>query len=153
MRVVSTYTIGEIAHRTGFATSALRYYEGIGLVVPASRTAAGYRIYDDHALDRLAFIARAKQLGCSLEEITDLVDIWDGNRCGPVRRTFHDLVTTKLADAERQIAELTALAEQLRFAATQLSGPAVDGPCEESCACLALDRATSSVPLTRSVAR
>ena len=121
----ATLHIGEVAERTGFATSALRYYEGIGLVVPSSRTAAGYRIYDDHSLDRLAFIARAKQLGCSLEEITDLVDLWDGNRCGPVQRTFHDLVTTKLADAERQIAELTALADQL-IAAVQ--APRRTGP-------------------------
>ena len=153
MLLVSTYTIGEVADRTGFATSALRYYEGIGLVLPSSRTAAGYRVYDDHSLDRLAFIARAKQLGCSLDEITDLVDIWDGQRCGPVQRTFHDLLTTKLADAERQIAELTALADQLRFAATQLAGPAVDGPCDESCACLTLGRATTPVPLTRRASR
>ena len=153
MLLVSTSTIGEVADRTGFATSALRYYEGIGLVLPSSRTAAGYRIYDDHALDRLAFIARAKQLGCSLDEITDLVDIWDGNRCGPVQRTFHDLVTTKLADAERQIAELTALADQLRFAATQLSGPAVDGPRDATCACLTLDRAATPVPGSRKAPR
>ena len=37
---------------------------------PAGRTDAGYRLYDDGALERLAFVARAKQLGCSLEEIT-----------------------------------------------------------------------------------
>jgi MerR family transcriptional regulator, copper efflux regulator len=150
---VSTYTIGEVAERSGFAASALRYYEGIGLVVPADRTAAGYRLYDDHALARLSFIARAKQLGCSLEEITDLVDIWDGERCGPVQRTFHDLVTAKLADAERQIAELTALSEQLRYAAAQLAGPAVDGPCSENCACLALEHATVPVPLSPRVGR
>ena len=143
---MSTYTIGEVAERSGFAASALRYYEGIGLVAPCERTAAGYRLYDDHVLARLGFIARAKQLGCSLEEITDLVDLWDGERCGPVQRTFHELVTAKLVDAERQIAELTALSEQLRHAAAQLAGPALDGPCSESCACLALEHAT--VPLT-----
>jgi DNA-binding transcriptional MerR regulator len=150
---VSTYSIGQVADRTGFATSALRYYEAIGLVVPSSRTPAGYRVYDEGSIERLAFIARAKQLGCSLEEITDLVDIWDGERCGPVQRSFHELVTTKLADAERQISELTALADQLRFAATQLEGPAVDGPCDESCACLSFDRATRPVPLTRTSPR
>ena len=128
---VSTYTIGETAQRSGFSTSALRYYEGIGLVPPADRTDAGYRLYDDDTIARLAFIGRAKQLGCSLEEITDLVGIWDGERCGPVQKRFHDLVTTKLADAERQIAELTALADQLRHAAAQLAGPAPDGPCNE----------------------
>jgi MerR family copper efflux transcriptional regulator len=144
---VSTYTIGETAERSGFSASALRYYEGIGLVEPSTRTGAGYRVYDDNTLARLAFIARAKQLGCSLEEITDLAGIWDGERCGPVQKRFHDLVTTKLAAAERQIAELTALAEQLRRAAAQLAGPATDGPCDEGCACLALDSALAPVAL------
>jgi DNA-binding transcriptional MerR regulator len=141
---VSRYSIGETAERSGFSPSALRYYEGIGLVAPATRTDAGYRRYDDDALARLAFIARAKHLGCSLEEITDLVGIWDGERCGPVQRRFHDLVTAKLADAQRQIEELTALTEQLRYAAAQLAGPAVDGPCDAGCACSALDIAIGS---------
>lgn len=145
---VSTYTIGETAQRSGFSASALRYYEGIGLVPPPTRTGAGYRVYDDDTLARLSFIARAKQLGCSLEEITDLVGIWDGERCGPVQKRFHDLVTRKLADAERQIAELTALTDQLRHAAAQLAGPPLDGPCNEDCACLALDGALSPVTLT-----
>ena len=138
---MSTYTIGETAERSGFSASALRYYEGIGLVAPAERTGAGYRVYDDDTLDRLAFIARAKQLGCSLEEITDLVGIWDGENCGPVQRRFHDLVTTKLTDAERQIAELTALTDQLRHAALLLAGLPTDGPCSAACACTALGRA------------
>ncbi|MBA2282528.1 MAG: MerR family transcriptional regulator [Actinomycetota bacterium] len=134
---MSTYTIGQTAERSGFSASALRYYEGIGLVAPAERSGSGYRLYDDASLDRLAFIARAKALGCSLEEITDLVGLWDGERCGPIQRTFHDLVTSKLAQTERQIVELTALADQFRHAARQLAGPATDGPCSERCACLA----------------
>ena len=150
---VSTYTIGETAARSGFSASALRYYEGIGLVVPATRTAAGYRLYDDGTLARLSFIARAKQLGCSLEEITDLVGIWDGERCGPVQRRFHDLVTDKLAETQRQIVELTALADQLRHAALQLRGPATDGPCDERCACLTLEGASSVALTSKTAAR
>lgn len=151
---MSTYTIGETAERSGFSASALRYYEGIGLVEPPSRTASGYRLYDDDTLARLSFIARAKQLGCSLEEITDLVGIWDGERCGPVQRRFHDLVTDKLAETQRQIIELTALADQLRQTALQLAGPAIDGPCDERCACVALDAAAAaSVALTTKAGR
>jgi len=134
--VVSTYTIGEAAERSGFTASALRYYEGIGLVAPAGRTDAGYRVYDDDSLARLGFISRAKQLGCSLEQITDLLVIWGGGRCGPVQGRFHELVTTKIVDAQHQITELTAFATQLRAAATQLRGPAVDGPCGDDCACV-----------------
>ncbi len=136
--VVSTYTIGETARRSGFSASALRFYEDIGLVDPTSRTAGGYRLYDDGALARLAFIARAKQLGCSLEEITDLASIWDGERCGPVQRRFHDLVTDKIRAADAQAVELTAFAGQLRTAADQLSGDPVDGPCGPDCACVSV---------------
>lgn len=134
--VVTTYTIGEVADRSGFSSSALRYYEGIGLVPPSARSDAGYRLYDDHTLARLAFIARAKQLGCSLGEIADLVAVWDDKRCAPVQRHFHDLVTAKRTEAHRQITELTALIDQLQAAASQLAGPAIDGPCDDTCACV-----------------
>ena len=145
---MSTYTIGETAERSGFSASTLRYYEGIGLVAPSERTTSGYRLYDDTALARLAFIARAKQLGCSLEDIADLVGVWDGERCGPVQKRLHDLVTDKLAEAQRQIEELTAFRDQLHNAATNLTGPAPDGPCSESCACMAIEAAMAPVPLT-----
>ncbi|MGE3621959.1 MAG: MerR family transcriptional regulator [Acidimicrobiia bacterium] len=145
---MGTYTIGEAAERSGFSASALRYYEDIGLVEPATRSDAGYRLYDDGSLGRLAFVARAKQLGCTLEEITALVGIWDGQRCGPVQRRFHRLVTGKLEAADRQIAELTALRAQLAEAAAHLAGPATDGPCDEGCACATLPRVTP-VAMTR----
>ena len=144
---MSTYTIGQTAERSGFSASTLRYYEGIGLVVPTERTASGYRLYDEQGLARLAFIARAKQLGCSLEEIADLVGVWDGELCGPVQKRLHDLVTEKLAEAQRQIDELAQFRDQLHQAAGQLTAPAPDGPCSEACACMALDSALAPVPL------
>lgn len=144
---MSTYTIGEIAQRSGFTTSALRYYEGRGLVAPCARTESGYRVYDDHALARLAFIARAKQLGCSLDEIIDLVAIWDGEHCGPVQLRFHDLVTAKIDAVQTQMAELTAFAAQLQRAAAQLSVPAADGSCNDGCACIA-ERTIESTAVT-----
>jgi MerR family copper efflux transcriptional regulator len=145
---VGSYTIGQTAERSGFSASTLRYYEGIGLVVPSTRTDAGYRLYDDRALSRLAFIARAKQLGCSLEDIADLVGVWDGEACEPVQKRLHDLVTEKLAEAKRQIDELSAFCAQLDHAAGQLTAPAPDGPCSDACACMALDSALTRVPLT-----
>lgn len=133
---MSNYTIGQAADRSGFSATALRYYEGIGLVEPATRTAAGYRIYDDKMLARLSFIARAKQLGCSLDEITDLVAVWDGDRCEPVQRRFHELITDKIRIAQRQVVELSAFTSQLHAAAEQLSGEPTDGPCGDDCACV-----------------
>jgi MerR family transcriptional regulator, copper efflux regulator len=88
-RCVDTFTIGEAAARTGFPPSTLRYYETIGLVAPSERTDAGYRLYDERALARLAFVSRAKQLGCTLDEVVDLVGLWDGDGCAPIQRRLH----------------------------------------------------------------
>lgn len=145
---MSTFTIGEVAERTGFSASALRYYEGIGLVEPTDRTDTGYRLYDESTIARLAFISRAKQLGCSLEEVTDLVQVWDGDRCGPVQHRLHELVTGKLSDAHRQVVETTAFIDQLQSAADHLAGPAVDGPCSDDCACTTATPSAPSAPST-----
>jgi MerR family transcriptional regulator, copper efflux regulator len=147
------FTIGQVAARTGFSASALRYYEEQGLLAPAARTEAGYRVYDDNALRRLAFIARAKQLGCTLEEITDLLAVWDGDQCGPVQRRFHDLVTDKLDTTQRQITELIAFASQLQSAAARLDTPPIDGPCDSECACLADNDAPTATPVMLAASR
>jgi DNA-binding transcriptional MerR regulator len=143
---MSSLTIGQVAERTGFSASALRYYEGLGLVTPSTRTNAGYRVYDDDAVGRLAFIARAKQLGCSLDEITDLLGIWDGDRCAPVQRRFHELVTEKIHATQERIVELVAFGSQLQTAAARLSAPSIDGPCGDDCACLASTDDAASTP-------
>jgi DNA-binding transcriptional MerR regulator len=132
---MGTYTIGELAGRTGFSPSSLRYYDGIGLVDPLTRTPSGYRLYGDEAVSRLAFIARAKQLGCTLDEIAELATVWQGQECGPVQRRMHQLVTEKIRDTERQIADLTVLLADLRAAADHLGGTALDAPCDADCAC------------------
>jgi MerR family transcriptional regulator, copper efflux regulator len=132
----SGYRIKEVADRSGFTAATLRYYEEIGLLPESRRTSAGYRVYDDHTLDRLAFIARAKQLGCSLDEIADLTVAWDGGRCGPVQDRLRDVVTDKLATAQRQIIELMTLTSDLQRAAAQLERHRPDGPCDDSCGCV-----------------
>lgn len=71
--MVSTrYRIKGVADRSGFGACDVRYYEEIELPPESTRTPAGYRLYDDHVLERLASISRAKQLGCNLDEIADL---------------------------------------------------------------------------------
>lgn len=69
-----------------------------------------------------------------------------------MQHRFHGLVTDKLTETQRQITELTALADQLRHAAHRLSGPATDGPCDEHCACVTLDAAAAPVTLTTKAA-
>src|SRR5918997_7120725 len=111
------YRIAEVAERTGFSTPTLRYYEEIGVLPPPARTAAGYRAYDDRAVERLRFIARAKRLGCTLEEITDLAAAWDRDQCAPVQHRLRGLVAAKLDDVEARIRDLVAFQAELRRSA------------------------------------
>lgn len=66
-------TVGETAERSGFATSALRYYERAGLI-RARRSPGGQRRYERSVLRRLAFIRAARHVGLSLEEIRDALE-------------------------------------------------------------------------------
>jgi MerR family transcriptional regulator, copper efflux regulator len=133
--VSGTYKINEVARRSGFSATTLRYYEDIGLMPAPDRTESGYRMYDAAAIDRLAFIARAKQLGCTLDETADLLVAWEGGRCGPVQDRLRTLVSSKVADASRQIAELTTLRLELLAASAALDGHRPDGPCDDLCGC------------------
>lgn len=67
-------TIGELANHTGLRTSALRYYEEQGLLQPAGRTAAGYRLYAEGAEQTVRFIQRAQRLGFALTDIRLLLE-------------------------------------------------------------------------------
>src|SRR3970040_926658 len=70
-------TIGRLAERVGLQAKTLRYYDRVGLLPPATRTAAGYRLYDDSAARRLQFIRRAKALGISLAGIKRILAVRD----------------------------------------------------------------------------
>jgi DNA-binding transcriptional MerR regulator len=129
-------TIKDVAERTGFSAPTLRYYEEIGLLPESIRTPAGYRTYDEQTVERLAFIARAKKLGCTLEEIGDLTTAWEGGRCGPVQDRLRSVVAEKLATASTQIVELTTLSSELQRAAAALERHRPDGPCDEQCGCV-----------------
>jgi len=134
--MATTYRIAEVAQRSGFTPATLRYYEDIGLLTPSGRTAAGYRLYDDTSLDRLRFIGRAKQLGCSLDEVAELTEAWDGGQCGPVQERLRAAVDAKVAEAHAQIAELTTFTAVLQRAAAVLSTHRPEGPCDDSCGCV-----------------
>jgi len=68
MHTTDPLTVGEIARRSGFAESAVRYYERLGLL-PATRTVGGQRRFERNTLRRLAFIRAARNVGLSLDEI------------------------------------------------------------------------------------
>jgi DNA-binding transcriptional MerR regulator len=143
--------IAEVAERSGVPATTLRYYEEIGLLVPAGRRPNGYRAYSQRDVERLRFITRAKRLDLSLEDLRELVTAWDGQDCGDVQERMAQLVTTRLTQTQDRVADLMALAGQLQTAAARLAGPARPGRCDDACACSIAPEAggPTFAPLTR----
>ena len=81
------HSIGNVATRAGVSTDTLRYYEKERLIEPTSKTAAGYRQYNDEAIRRIHFIKAAQHCGFSLSEISELLTLKraDGACCEDVR--------------------------------------------------------------------
>jgi DNA-binding transcriptional MerR regulator len=101
--------IGELANTTGTTPKTLRFYEDVGLLTPAGRTAAGYRTFTADAVDRLNFIRRGRSAGLTLAQIREVLELRDAGTT-PCRHV-KDLLDARLTDLDRQIAELQALRE------------------------------------------
>ena len=72
----SDLQIGQAAALSGVSAKMIRYYESVGLIRPAARSAGNYRTYDENAVQILRFIARARGLGFSMSDITRLLELW-----------------------------------------------------------------------------
>lgn len=105
------FTIGEIAQRSGVATSALRFYEDRGLIA-AARTEQGQRRYAPDVLRRIAFIRTAQRVGLTLDEITEALGSLPDGRA-PTKRDWERLSRRWRPRLDAQIALLTALRDQL----------------------------------------
>lgn len=104
--------IGQAARASGVSAKMIRYYEQIGLVRAADRTDSNYRTFDDRNVNELRFIKRARSLGFSVEEITNLLPLWR-DRSRPSREV-KAIADAHVADLETRIAEMQAMADTLR---------------------------------------
>jgi MerR family transcriptional regulator, copper efflux regulator len=120
--------IGELAGSAGVGVETIRYYERRGLLKEPDRTRAGYREYAEHDVLRMRFILRCKELGFSLSEIRDLLDlrVAPGRTARDVRRRGED----KVAAVEEKIADL----QRIRAALRQLIGSCSTDRRAEECA-------------------
>jgi len=72
--------IGEAAQRSGVSAKMVRHYEALGLLPGVGRSDSGYRQYDDAQVHTLSFIKRARELGFSMDEIGELLGLWQNRR-------------------------------------------------------------------------
>ncbi|TXH73990.1 heavy metal-responsive transcriptional regulator [Thiobacillus sp.] len=105
------YTIGKIAALTGVSPDTLRYYEKEHLIAPASKTGAGYRLYNDEAVRRLRFIKTAQHCGFTLSDIQALLTLKQAEHacCEDVR----SLAIEKKLHIEHKLRALQAMSHAL----------------------------------------
>jgi MerR family redox-sensitive transcriptional activator SoxR len=120
----SVLTIGEVARRSGVASSALRFYEELGLIASV-RAGSGHRRYPRSVLRRIAFIVFAQRIGLTLEEIGAELAKLPADR-SPTRQDWARLSGAWTKRVDQMIAQL----QRLRDGLTQCIG----------CGCLSIDR-------------
>jgi MerR family redox-sensitive transcriptional activator SoxR len=111
VRASDLLTVGEVAERSGFAPSALRFYEREGLIA-ATRTAGNQRRYERSVLRRLAFVRAARNVGLGLDEVAEALATLPAART-PTRADWTRLSRAWRARLDEQIASLTRLRDGL----------------------------------------
>lgn len=120
-------TRGALAVATGVGAETIRYYEQIGLLPPAERTAQGYRMYTPAHAQRLTFIRHARDLGLSLDAVRELLTLASDRlrSCARVDR----LVQEHMHELDHKIAGLTELRRELGRIADLCRGGGKIGEC------------------------
>ena len=112
--------IGQAATTTGVSAKMIRYYESIALIPAGKRTDAGYRIYGENDLHTLRFVKRARQLGFSLDQIRDLLSLWQNKERASA--DVKAIAQGHVAQLNQRIAELTEMRDTLQTLASCCHG-------------------------------
>ena len=134
--------IGQAARAAGLSAKMIRYYESIALLPQAHRSHNGYRRYGEDDVQRLSFIRQARELGFSLEKISELLSLWDDD--ARASREVRALANSHIAELERRIAQMQAMVAALQHLVQRCPG-------DEGADCAILDTlAGSSTSSSRS---
>lgn len=106
------YKIGQLAQITNISADTLRYYEKQGLLKPNGRSLSGYRIYSEDDLLTVQFIIRAKKVGFTLSDITELLSM-QINKQAKSCQDVKAMTETKLVEVEDKITQLNKIKEAL----------------------------------------
>ncbi|MBU6493340.1 MAG: Cu(I)-responsive transcriptional regulator [Burkholderiales bacterium] len=125
--------IGQAAQVSGVNAKMIRYYESIGLVPESRRTESGYRTYSDTDLHLLRFIRQARRLGFGIEQIRQLLALWQDHERASA--DVKALAQAHIDELNQRIAELSAMRDTLTHLAAHCHGdarpdcPILDGLC------------------------
>ena len=112
--------IGQAAKASGVSAKMIRHYESIGLIGAANRTDAGYRLYGARDIQVLQFVHRGRELGFSLDEIGELLTLWqDKSRAS---KDVRALAQRHISDLDRKIAEMQSMKRTLENLAQACHG-------------------------------
>jgi DNA-binding transcriptional MerR regulator len=139
--------ISELADEVGVPVSTVRYYERIGLLDVPGRTRSGYRDYDQDSATRLLFVARARALGLSCDQIAEMLPVWDGTNCTAARHRVSRLIDDKQREIAARIDELAAFAAQLDQVRIVLQTSAAPDACCTDLTCCVPVATTGAVPV------
>lgn len=138
--------ISELAEAAGVPASTVRYYERVGLMGLPDRTASGYRDYGEDAATRLLFIARARRLGLSCEQITALLPVWAGTNCSAAHDRVARLIEEKQAEIAHRVADLKQFSAQLDTVRATLEAESPPQACRADLTCCVPE--STGVPVT-----
>lgn len=127
--------IGEASKATGISQKMIRHYEGQGLLTHPPRTDAGYRLYNEDALNTLHFIRRARDLGFGIPGISELLDLWRNRRRSSA--TVKKMAQTQIDALQQRIDSMESMKRSLQDLVQQCKG-------DNRSACPILDDMASS---------
>jgi DNA-binding transcriptional MerR regulator len=128
--------IHELAHQTGVSAKTIRYYESIGLLPRSARAENNYRQYAPTDVQRLRFIASARSLGLSLDDISEILAARD-NGIAPCQRVL-DTIAQRLNEIDRRVADLLRLRDSLKQLHSEGAILPLDDVQGEHCICYLL---------------
>ena len=112
--------IGQAAKLSGVSAKMIRHYEEIGLTPGAQRTAAGYRVYQNKELHIFRFIRQARILGFSIDQIRELLNLWQNKR--RTSRKVKEFAMNHIEDLDRRIEGLKEMRSALAHLAKHCHG-------------------------------
>jgi Hg(II)-responsive transcriptional regulator len=124
---MQSLTTGALAKAAGLGIETVRYYERRGLLPAPARKPSGYRAYPESAVRRLRFIKRSQELGFTLNEVKELLALWENPETD--RSKVRVKALAKVSDIESRINDLTKVRAQLLELSVNCKGKGTTKEC------------------------